>query len=221
MARHLGGDEVGQALHLPHPAAVHQAQVHHHRVHAQAVPLGGHMQQTALLEAVVADVVVADVADGPARQQRVAMLAVACHRIGAVGHVVAFGRQEAGLALRRPAEVRALELLRLPRVEEPHFLQEHEVGIQRFDGQAQVVDLQPLVRSEASHALVDVVGGHAQGGHVGLRRQQGGLPGLESAHGLVSAGDKPGRNRGSCRMASALLGEKQRSAASRHGSQTC
>ena len=47
----------------------------------------------------------ADIAHRPARQQRVAMFAVARDGIRAVGHVVAVGREVARLALRRRREV--------------------------------------------------------------------------------------------------------------------
>ena len=79
-ARHVLGDEARQALHLAHAAAVGQPEVRHHRVQRVPLPLHRHVQQAALLEAVVADVVVADVADRPARQQRVAVFAVARDR---------------------------------------------------------------------------------------------------------------------------------------------
>ena len=121
------------------------------------------MQQAALLEAVVADVVVAHVADRPARQQRIAVLAMPGDGIGAVGHGVAVGRKEVGLAFVGPAEQGLLEALRLAAVVEPHLLQAHQIRVQRLDAQAQVVDLQALARAHAAHALVDVVGGHAQG----------------------------------------------------------
>ena len=97
-------DELRQALHLPHPAGVAQAEVQHDGLDRTALPLHRHVQQAALLEAVIAHVVVADVTDRPARQQRVAVLALARGGVGAVGDVVAFGCQEFGLALGRPAE---------------------------------------------------------------------------------------------------------------------
>ena len=65
---------------LAHPAGVDQAEVGDDGVDQRAVPRHRHVEQAALLEAVVGDVVVADVADRPARQQRVAVLAVAGRR---------------------------------------------------------------------------------------------------------------------------------------------
>ena len=59
-----------------------------------AVPAHRHVQQAALLEAVVGDVVVADVADRPARQQRIAVLAAARDGVGAVGDLVALGARK-------------------------------------------------------------------------------------------------------------------------------
>ena len=170
------------------------------------------MEQAALLEAVVADIVVADVAERPARQQRVAMLAVARHRIAAVRSRVAFGGKEFGLTLCRPAEPGALETPRVGRVVQPHLLQKDEIGIERFDAQAEVVDLQTFAQTDTAHSLVDVVGGHAQARHVGAGWQL-------AVQGATDHADD--KNLGSISTASALLGEKQRSAASRHGNQTC
>ena len=180
----------------------------HERVDPGAVPVDQHVQDAALLEAVVGDVVVADVrAERPAREQRIAVLAVVRVGIGAVGHVVALGRKVRGLRRARPADVRVGEAARLAVVEVAHLLEEDEVGVQRFDAEADVVDLQALARPDAAHALVDVVGGHAQD----VRRVQGGGAGA-SCHGVG------GVNRGNWRIASALEGEKQRSAASRQSS---
>jgi geranylgeranyl diphosphate synthase type II len=52
-----------------------QAQVHHHHMHFNAAPVHRHMQQTSLLEAVVGHIVVPHMADGPAGQQGIAVLA--------------------------------------------------------------------------------------------------------------------------------------------------
>ena len=195
-----------QPLHLPHAAGVHQPEVRDDRVQRRPGHCTGTCSRPRCSKRWSRHVVVADVADRPARQQRVAVLAVARDRVGAVGDVVAFGREEVGLPLVGPAEPGALEAARVERVEAPHLLQEHEIGVERFDAEPEVVDLQPLARPDAAHALVDVVGGHAQqlAGVLGRRR-------------TVSSSRYA--KRGSCRIASALLGEKQRSAASRHGSQ--
>ena len=100
------------------------------------------------------------------------MLAVAGVGVAAVGDLVAFRREELGLPLLRPAEVRAVEMARLAGVEQAHLLQEHEVGVEGLDRQAEVVDLQPLARADAAHALVGVVGGHAQRTQAGVGSQQ-------------------------------------------------
>ena len=42
------------------------------------------------------------------------------------------------------------------------FLQADDVGVDLFDGVAEVVNLQPLSGPHALHTLVDVVGGDAQ-----------------------------------------------------------
>ena len=91
------------------------------------------------------------------------MLTLARDRIAAVGHVIAHRRQEIRLASIRPAERGALEAPGLARVEQAHLLQEHQIGVQRLDTQAQVMDLQPLARPHPTNALVDVVSGHTQG----------------------------------------------------------
>ena len=160
--RHLRGDELGDALHLPHPRRMAQPEVGDDRMQQPAAPAHRHVQQPALLEAVIRDVVVPDVAERPARQQRVAVLAVARHRVGPVGHGVAFRRQEIGLRLLRPAERGAGEAARLAVVEAAHLLQEDQVGIERLDAEPEVVDLQPPAGPDAAHALVDVVGRDTQ-----------------------------------------------------------
>ena len=151
-----------EPLRLAHPAGVDQAEVGDDRMHQHAVPGHRHVQQAALLEAVVGDVVVADVADRPAREQRVAVLAVARDGVGAVGDLVAVGREVVGLRHLRPADLGVGEVARRGAVHAPHFLQEHEVGVERLDAEHEVVDLEALPRADAAHALVDVVGGDAQ-----------------------------------------------------------
>ena len=189
-----------------------------------ALPAHRHVQQAALLEAVVADVVVPDVAERPARQQRVAMLAVARDGVGAVGHVVALGRQEVGLALLGPAEPGALEAPRTRGVWNSRTsCRNTRSASSASTPRPEVVDLQPLARPDAAHALVDVVGGHAQAIDIGLRQRAEARCGRRQAPGTRGArvhrrAAAAAPKRGSCRIASALLGEKQRSAASRHGS---
>ena len=58
MARHFGGDEVSQALHLAHPARMHQPKVRIDGMHGEAVPFHGDVQQPPLLETVVGNVLV-------------------------------------------------------------------------------------------------------------------------------------------------------------------
>ena len=132
------------------------------RMQLGALPAHPHMQQTALLEAVVGHIGMLDIAHRPARQQRIAMLAVAGDRIGAVGGLIALRREKLGLPLLRPAEPGVVEAARIAMMEQPHFLQEDQVRIQRSHAGAEVVDLQPAPRPHAAHALVDVVGGHPQ-----------------------------------------------------------
>ena len=92
----------------------------------------------------------------PAREQCVAVLAVARDRIGFVDGGVALGRQELGLRHVRPAG----ELLRALPVHLAHFLQTDDVRIELFHGMAEIVDLQPPRQPDALHALVYVVSRH-------------------------------------------------------------
>ena len=105
------------------------------------------------------------------------MLAVARHRIGDVGCLVAVGSEVVGLRHFRPAEPGVGKVARRGAVHAPHFLQEDEVGVERLDAQHQVVDLEPLPRADPAHALVDVVRGDAQ--HVArvLRTVEGAVDG--------------------------------------------
>ena len=135
---------------------------------------------------------------GPAREQRIAVLAVARVGVGAVHRLVALGGQVLGLGYGGPA----VEVMLLLAVEAAHFLQADDIGIELFHRQPQVVDLQPPRRPQSLHPLVDVVGGHAQdvGGFGALERECRG-------HGVII--------RGNNKIASALEGEVQQSAASR------
>ena len=128
---------VGEPLHLAHAARRGSARSGR-RSHAPSLPfhVHRHVQQAALLEAVVGDVVMADVADRPARQQRVAVLAVArrprwCGRRRrsprARGIRPAAAR---GQPNRVSANWRAVALVHLA-----HLLQEHEVGVERLDAE--------------------------------------------------------------------------------------
>ena len=171
--------------------------MHHDHMHTAPGNVHLYVQQPALLKAVVRNIFVLVPHHRPARQQRIAMLAVPREGVGAVHRLVALGRQKLGLRHIRPA----LKILRLTPVQLAHFLQANDVGIELLDRMTQVVDLQAPRRAYALHALVDVVGGNAQ--------DVGGGRGW--AHGEA--------NCGSNKMASALEGEKQRSAASRQGHQ--
>ena len=98
-----------------------------------------------------------DVADRPARQQRVAVLAVARDR-AACGRrrrsPRAPGSRPAPCS-GQPNQVRS-KRRDSRRWNSAHLLQEHEVGVERLDAEAEVVDLQPLARADAPHTLVDV-----------------------------------------------------------------
>mmetsp|Transcript_59425 Transcript_59425/g.140448 ORF Transcript_59425/g.140448 Transcript_59425/m.140448 type:complete len:277 (-) Transcript_59425:1294-2124(-) len=208
--RDMVANEMGQPVHLAQAAGMDQPEVGHHHMQLHPLPLHRHMQQPALLEGVVGHVMVADGADREARQQRIAMLTMLGDRVGAVGHRIAAGGEELGLPLVRPAEPGVVKLRRIAVVEMPDLLQADEVGVQRGHTHLQVVDFEPLGRPEAAHALVDVVGRHPQ--HRAGRMRRGPRAG---PHGI---GTPTATKRGSCSTASALDGEKQRSAAWAQGS---
>src|SRR4051812_26061257 len=115
------------------------------------------------------------------------MLAMLGLGIGLVDRRIALGTEELRLRQFRPAR----EIALLAPVQLAHFLQAHDIGIEPLDGVPDVVDLQPAHRPYALHSLVDVVGRNPQSRH--------------------------SMNSGSIRMASALDGEKQVSAAWRYG----
>ena len=216
LRRYFAFNEFGQLLHLAHTAGVHQTQVHHHGMHCEPVPQGGHVQQAALLKAMIAHVMVANVSQRPTRQERVAMLTMARGGVGAVSHFITFWRQKTRLPLLRPAKGRTVKTPGLARVEKAHLLQKHQVNIQRLNGQTQVVNLQPLARTKPAHTFVNVVGGHAQRTNAGEWR----LLCVVTVKRGVAFHASPGKKRGSIKTASALLGEKHLSAASRQGSQS-
>ena len=100
------------------------------------------------------------------------------------GAVITGGASGIGLATARMALVpRTLEARGLAVVEQPHLLQEHEIGVEGFDRQPEIVDLQPPrarpaaiqpVRGVRQSVLVQAAGQHSGG----RNRQQGGLDGL-------------------------------------------
>jgi hypothetical protein len=111
------------------------------------------MQHAALLQRVVRHVVVGEIADDVARQDRIAVVPVRVHRIHAVAAVlVAAGGEE--LQLRAGVIV---GVARQPLVAVLHFLQEHDVGVDAVERQPHLVDARQA--ADAGHALVDVVGG--------------------------------------------------------------
>ena len=147
---------------------MHNDRMHRHLA-GHCAPAHRHVQQAALLEPVVRNIVVADLTERPARQERIAVLAVAGGGIGAVGNFVALRRQMIGLRQARPTEQRVREMASLGTVEQAHLLQKDEVGIERLDAEPEVVDLEPFARADAAHTFVDVVGGHAQDAAVAHR----------------------------------------------------
>ena len=120
-----------------------------------------HMQQPALFEAVVGHIRMARVQHRPARQQGVAMFAVARDRVGAVDRLVALGREVVGLLQIGPAGEVLFQLAMVA----AHLLETDDVGVELLDGVRQVVDLQPARQAQALDALVDVVGRDTQNAH--------------------------------------------------------
>ena len=150
------------------------------------------MQHAAALEGVGGNVLVFPRQDLVARQDGVAVVAGVVDAVLAVGEVgVDMAREELGLRPARPV----LKAAGAQAVAALHFLQEHDVGAQGAEAVAQFVHGQAPV--ELRQAFVDVVTGNVQ------RR----------SHGANY------KRVGSRRMAAALLGEKQFSAACAHGSQ--
>ncbi len=192
--RNFISDEACKLIKLPAPAGRQQAEMNHHDMQRMLAHQHLHVQQAALLKTVVRHVLVLLRHDWPARQQRIAMLAMARDGVAAVHRVVSRGSQEIRLALMRPE----IEVPRLAPMELAHLLQADQIGVELLDRLAEVVNLQAALRPDAPHPFVNVVGRDAK---VRLNR----------AHPA---------NFGSNRIASALDGEKQRSAASRQGSQT-
>ena len=94
------------------------------------------------------------------------MLAAARVGIAAVGHRIAVRGQEVSLRDLRPAF--ALELAGIPMVVRANLLQANQVGVEFGHPLPQGVNLQPLGRPSAAHTLVNVVGGHTQGGSLSV-----------------------------------------------------
>ena len=157
---HEALDALAQALELAAAAARGEREMHAHAVQRH-VPAGDRdlaMQQPALLEAVRGDVLVVPVLDRKARQDRVAVVAVVVDRVAAVGEIAPHGvGEELVLRLDRPVVAVARGVAVVGAL---HFLQEHDVGAERAQAVAQLVDHEPPV--EERKPLVDVVGDDVQ-----------------------------------------------------------
>jgi len=118
-----------QLRNLAAAAGGNEPEMEHDHMHRTALHLHLHMQQTPLFETVVGHVLVGMGLHRPARQQRIAMLAMAGEGIGLVHRLVALGRQEFGLGQFGPAR----EMLLLAPVQLAHLLQAHDVGVELLD----------------------------------------------------------------------------------------
>ena len=158
-ARNDALDALAQPLDLPAAAARGQREVHADAMQRRVPARDRHfaVEQPALLEAVRGDVLVVPVLDRKARQDGVAVVAVVVDRVAPVGEIAPHRvGEELVLRLDRPVAVaRGLALVRAL-----HFLQENDVGAERAQPIAQLVDHQPPI--EERQALVDVVGDDVQ-----------------------------------------------------------
>lgn len=143
---HHAPDAFGQRQDLAAAAAGEQPQVHHEAMHRTAVELDGRVQQAALLQPVVGDVLVFVVKNGKARQQGVAVVGLVADRVAAVGHVQL---ERGGQRFVLGVEQRLLLVATL------HFLQEDQVGAQAIQAQAQFI--QGVAAAQRRAALMDVV----------------------------------------------------------------
>lgn len=143
---HHAPDALGQRQDLAAAAAGEQAQVHHEAVHRAPVEFDGRVQQAALLQAMVGDILVFMVEDGKARQQRVAVVGFVANRIAAIGHVQL---ERGGQRFMLGVEQRFLLVAAL------HFLQEDQVGAQAIQAQAQFV--QRVAAAQRRATFMDVV----------------------------------------------------------------
>jgi len=111
-----------------------------------------------------------------------------------------------------------LELPLVTHVLSLHLLQEDQVAVELVEARAQVVDPRHPAQSEEipQHALVDVVGGYSQGRQAVLLRC---FEKIGCCCGLSRDAQRAAPRAGKERIASALLQEKQRPAASSQGSQ--
>ena len=185
------------------------------------------VQDAALLEGVIGDIAVLAPQDRKAREQRVAVVPVHVRGIAPVGGLegiapAALAGQE--LVLRFLGPVRKAR--GMPLMAPLHLLQEHQIGVELMEAGAQLMDAADMTQAEelSAHALVDVVGGHAQlqgrgRGPPRPGRLSGRGRGARAHAGGLSGAAPPPARAGSSRMACAFDHEKQRSAACSQGSQ--
>src|SRR5690606_12752687 len=104
-----------------------QTQVDYQAVHGRLVDLHHGMQQAALLQTVVRDVLVFVLQNGEARQQGVAMVGAGAYRVAAVSRLhVQHGGQRLVLTVELIAQF----------ISTLHFLQEEQVGAQVVQAQS-------------------------------------------------------------------------------------
>ncbi|CFV99654.1 Uncharacterised protein [Bordetella pertussis] len=147
-------DAVRQGLDLAATTAGEQAQVHDEAVHLGAADVDARVQQAALLQTMVGDVLVLVIEDVKARQQGIAVIGAGTDGIAAIGRLQAqCGGQRFVLGVQdRGYLVASLDLL-----------QEDQVRTQAIQAQAQIVE--GLAPAQGRAAFVDVVADYANKRH--------------------------------------------------------
>ena len=157
--RHVLLDEVRQRIVLVAARAAEQRKMGANAVQrqGQAGHGDGAVKQAALLETQARDVLVMRRQDRKARENRIAVMAVVIDHVAAVGVVFPdiLGKE---FVLRFGGPV--LVALGMAFMAPLHFLQEHDIGIERAQTVAQLVHHHAAV--ELREALVDVPGGDGQ-----------------------------------------------------------
>ena len=124
----------------------------------------------------------------------IAMFTMFSPGVGAIDRCVTLGRQKICLWYLWPMR----EVLRFAAMDFANLLETHNVGIELLHGVSKIVDLKAANGTNSLHALMNVVGCDPQDRHATAPRCSAVNP-----------------NRESCNIASALEGEKHRSAACR------
>jgi len=208
--RCCGHHRLDQRLGLPQTTAGKQPQMNDIAMHGRVSRLQHAMQNAARFERMVGDIMIEGRGNRKTGQQGIAMMTMIIDGIHAISRMMGIASEKFMLPLRRPLAGMAQREQVMPSL---HFLQKQDVGCHRGDG---LLDpMNPRARTNGTDAFVNIPGSDSKF-HAGRRCTVGldvGLDvdldiGCNVGLDVIGDGAEAQLCLGSCRMASALEGEK-------------